>query len=109
MSRTSSRGPITRTGDVVADRPIMRLADGNSLSLAEWQIDVAYIKGERGTTTEAFQTRSRMRFSYSISRQGDQIIGMHLVSRQLGEAAFGSSQISAEQLPPDSSNKFPEC
>ena len=95
-----------RTGDVVADRPIMRLADGNSLSLAEWQIDVAYIKGERGTTTEAFQTRSRMRFSYSISRQGDQIIGMHLVSRQLGEAAFGSSQISVEQLPPDSSNKF---
>ena len=80
-----------RTGDSQADRPIMRLADGSSVSLAEWQIDVSYVRGERGAAMEAYPVGSRMRFPYSISRRGDQILGLHLVSRKLGEAAFGGS------------------
>lgn len=80
-----------RTGDSQADRPIMRLADGSSVSLAEWQIDVSYVRGERGAAMEAYSVGSRLRFPYSISRRGDQILGLHLVSRKLGEAAFGGS------------------
>lgn len=78
-----------RTGDSQADRPIIRLADGSSVSLAEWQIDVSYVRGERGTGMEAYPEGNRLRFPYSIARHGDQILGLHLVSRRLAEAAFG--------------------
>ncbi|MCY0093252.1 CHC2 zinc finger domain-containing protein [Hoeflea ulvae] len=78
-----------RTNDSQANRPIIRLADGSSVSLAEWQIDVSYVRGERGAKMEAYPDGSRLRFPYSISRCGDQILGLHLVSRKLGEAAFG--------------------
>jgi len=78
-----------RTGDNQGDRPIVRLADGSSISLAEWQIDVSYARGERGAGMEAYPDGNRLRFPYSISRLGDQVLGLHLVSRKLGEAAFG--------------------
>lgn len=78
-----------RTGDSQADRPIMRLADGSSVSLAEWQIDVSYVRGERGAAMEAYAVGNRLRFPYSISRRGDEVLGLHLVSRKLGEAAIG--------------------
>ena len=80
-----------RTGDSQADRPIVRLADGSSISLAEWQIDVSYVRGERGAAMEAYPVGSRLRFPYSISRRGDQVLGLHLVSRKLGGAAFGGA------------------
>jgi DNA primase catalytic core len=79
-----------RTGDSQADRPIIRLADGSSISLAEWQIDISYVRGERGAAIETYPVGSRLRFPYSISRRGDRILGLHLVSRKLGEAAFGA-------------------
>ena len=80
-----------RTGDSQADRPIMRLADGSSLSLAEWQIDVAHVRGERGAAMESYRVESRMRFPYSVSRRGDQLLGMQLVSHKLAQAAFGET------------------
>jgi DNA primase catalytic core len=82
-----------RTGDLELDRPVMRLADGGSVSLADWQIDIAHIRGERGTATEASSVGSRLQFQYSVARLGDQVLGMHLVSRQLAEAAFQSTEI----------------
>lgn len=80
-----------RTGDSQADRPIMRLADSSSLSLAEWQIDVAHIRGERGAAMESYRVENRMRFPYSVSRRGDEVLGMQLVSHKLAQAAFGEA------------------
>ncbi|MBS3850214.1 toprim domain-containing protein [Devosia sp. BSSL-BM10] len=80
-----------RTADSQGGRPIMRLADGSSISLADWQIDVSYVVGERGAAMETYPSGNRLRFPYSISRRGDQVLGFHLVSRKLGEAAFGRS------------------
>lgn len=94
-----------RTGDSQADRPIIRLADGSSVSLAEWQIDVSYVRGERGTGMEAYPEGNRLRFPYSIARHGDQILGLHLVSRKLAEAAFGRTlQAEPEQEPAGSAS-----
>lgn len=95
-----------RTGDIEADRPIMRLADGSSVSLADWQIDIAHIRGERGTATESSPVGSRQRFRYSISRFGEQVLGLHLVSRQLAEAVFepaGAGNDARPALPSDHS------
>ena len=80
-----------RTGDNQADRPILRLADGGSISLADWQVDVAYVRGERGSSMETYADGRRCRFPYSISRRGDQVLGLHLVSRKLATAAFGDT------------------
>ncbi|MFW7270067.1 CHC2 zinc finger domain-containing protein [Gluconacetobacter sp. Hr-1-5] len=91
-----------RTGESQADRPIMRLADGSNLSLAEWQIDIAYVRGERGTAMESRQLRGRMRFPYSVTRRGDQVIGMHLVSQKLAQAAFGRDPENAASTDRDS-------
>lgn len=78
-----------RTGESQSDRAVMRLADGSSQSLADWQVDIAHSRGERGTATEAHSVGSRMRFRYSVSRREDQVLGMHLISRQLADAVFG--------------------
>jgi DNA primase catalytic core len=92
-----------RTGDNQGDRPIIRLADGSSISLAEWQIDVAYARGERGAGMEAYPHGNQLRFPYSISRLGDRTLGLHLVSRKLGEAAFGklpqNDELQADATP----------
>ncbi len=80
-----------RTGDSQGDRPILRLADGGSISLADWQVDVAYVRGERGSSMETYAEGRQFRFPYSISRRGDQVLGMHLVSRKLAAAAFGDT------------------
>jgi DNA primase catalytic core len=100
-----------RTGDTESDRPVMRLADGSSVSLADWQIDIAHIRGERGTATEVSPVGSRLRFRYSVTRFGDQVLGMHLVSRQLADAAFQPGEIGEAVRPtlstPPSDNQMP--
>ncbi|NTF82459.1 CHC2 zinc finger domain-containing protein [Rhizobium rhizogenes] len=99
-----------RTGETQSGRQIIRLADGSSVSLAEWQIDVAHIKRERGTATEFREIGKRLQFAYSVTRQGDQVRGVHLVSRQLALAAFVGEKKQADELPdqtnaPNSANE----
>lgn len=83
-----------RTGEIQAGRPILRLANGRSIGLSEWQIDVAHIKGERGASTEVHSFDKRIQFIYSVSRRGDQIVGLHLVSQRLALSAFHGSSLS---------------
>lgn len=78
-----------RTGDNQAGRPILRLADGSSVSLAEWQVDVSYLRGERGNKMETYSVGNRLRFPHSVSRRGEEVLGVHLVSRRLAEATWG--------------------
>jgi hypothetical protein len=80
-----------RTGESLGGRPVMRLADGSSHRLSEWQIEVAYVSGERGTATESNQVGYRTRYAYSVTKFGDRVLGMHFVSRGLAEVAFGGS------------------
>lgn len=87
-----------RTGENQAARPVMRLADGSSQSLNDWQIDIAHIRGERGVATEAYSVGSRMKFRYSVTRRGDQVLGMHLVSRQLAQAVSGEVESDPVEL-----------
>ncbi|WP_439616421.1 CHC2 zinc finger domain-containing protein [Shinella sp.] len=89
LSEISGSNP--RTGDSQTGRPILRLADGSSIGLSEWQIDVSHIRGERGSSTEASSVNNRIQFIYSVSRIGEQVLGVHLVSQQLAHAAFTGS------------------
>lgn len=92
---TSSVNP--RTGESQAGRSIMRLADGTSHALSDWQVDIAHILGERGTKTEAKEDSDhRMIFNYSVSRMGSRVIGVHLVSRQLSEVTLQNIQSSPD-------------
>lgn len=78
-----------RTGESLSGRSIMRLVDGTSQALSDWQVDIAHILGERGTKTEAVEDPDhRMIFNYSVSRIGAKVIGIHLVSRQLSEVTL---------------------
>lgn len=100
-----------RSGDSKSDRPVIRLADSSSISLAEWQIDIAHVRGERGTATEAAQLGNRLLFRYSITRNGDQVLGVHLVSRKLAEASFEHKDINDSSVvsgPPSSFGRQPD-
>lgn len=97
-----------RTGENQADRPVMRLADGSSQSLSDWQIDIAHVRGERGTATEAYSVGSRMKFRYSVTRRGDQVLGMHMVSRQLAQAVFGEAETRSAETATASEIVLPE-
>lgn len=77
-----------RTGEVVDGRPVLRLADGSSHRLSEWQIDVAYVAGERRLSTECEEHESRIYYRYSVAWNNDRIVGLHLVSQSLAEVAF---------------------
>jgi DNA primase catalytic core len=78
-----------RTGENPAGRSIIRLADGTSQALSNWQIDIAHILGERGTRTETNEDPDdRMTFNYSTSRIGAKVVGVHLVSHQLSEVTL---------------------
>lgn len=86
-----------RTGESQSGRSIMRLADGTSQALSDWQVDIAHILGERGTKTEATEdSNHRMIFNYSLSRVGAKVVGLHLVSRQLSEATLQNVQSSSD-------------
>jgi CHC2 zinc finger/Reverse transcriptase (RNA-dependent DNA polymerase) len=78
-----------RTDESTPKREVVRLADGSTISLFEWQVDIAHIRGERGSATEATEIAGRLRYAYSVTRMGDRILGLHLVSRQLARTAFG--------------------
>jgi hypothetical protein len=80
-----------RTGEVVDGRPVLRLADGSSHRMSEWQIDVAYVAGERRLSTECDEQDGRIHYRYSIAWNNDRVVGLHLVSQSLAEVAFRSS------------------
>ena len=77
-----------RHGDASTGRETIRLTDGTSIGLADWQVAIAHIRGERGTATEAYEVDGRFHYRYSVARTGDRVLGIHLVSRQLARAAF---------------------
>jgi hypothetical protein len=79
-----------RTGEVVSGRPVLRLADGGAHRLSEWQIDVAFVAGERRLSTECTEVDGQIRYRYSIAKTGDRVLGLHLVSSSLAEVAFGT-------------------
>ncbi|MEG8041729.1 hypothetical protein QP164_02615 [Sphingomonas sp. LR59] len=85
-----------RTGEVVDGRPVLRLADGSSHRLSEWQIDVAYVAGERRLSTECDDQDGRIRYNYSVAWNNDRVVGLHLVSQSLAEVAFTASSGPAD-------------
>jgi hypothetical protein len=90
-----------RTGEVVDGRPVLRLADGSSHRLSEWQIDVAYVAGERRLSTECDEQDGRIHYRYSVAWNNDRVVGLHLVSQSLAEVAFSASSgptADSEQL-----------
>lgn len=80
-----------RTGEVVDGRPVLRLADGSSHRMSEWQIDVAYVAGERRLSTECDEQDGHMHYRYSVAWNNDRVVGLHLVSQSLAEVAFNDS------------------
>ncbi|RKF22623.1 hypothetical protein D6851_05240 [Altericroceibacterium spongiae] len=80
-----------RTGEVVDGRPVLRLADGSAHRLSEWQIDVAYVAGERRLSTECDEQDGRIHYRYSVAWNNDRVVGLHLVSQSLAEVAFCGS------------------
>lgn len=80
-----------RTGEVVDGRPVLRLADGSSHRMSEWQIDVAYVGGERRLSTECDEQDGRIHYRYSVAWNNDRLVGLHLVSQSLAEVAFSDS------------------
>jgi DNA primase catalytic core len=94
-----------RTGEVVEGRPVLRLADGSSHRLSEWQIDVAFVAGERRLSTECDEQDGRIHYRYSVAWNDDRVVGLHLVSQSLAEVAFcassgstaGSEQVASEE------------
>ena len=80
-----------RTGEAVDGRPVLRLADGSSHRLSEWQIDVAYVAGERRLSTECDEEDGRIHYRYSVARNNDRVVGLHLVSQSLADVAFCGS------------------
>jgi DNA primase catalytic core len=78
-----------RTGENRGGKYIVRLADGASQALGDWQVDIAHILRERGNTTEVeIDSDHKAYFQYSVSRIGKKVIGLHMVSRQLAEATL---------------------
>lgn len=98
-----------RTFEPNAGREVVRLVDGSSIGLSDWQIDIAYIKGEKGTATESVDIGGQLRYAYSVARSGDRVLGLHLVSSQLALAAFGKPEApaagSAEPLVSEASSR----
>jgi hypothetical protein len=84
-----------RTAEKSAGREIMRLGDGSSISLADWQLDIAHIVGEKGSATESRIRDGRLQFIYTIAKVGDRVLGMHMTSRELAAAAFGRREESS--------------
>lgn len=96
-----------RTGEVVDGRPVLRLADGSSHRLSEWQIDVAYVAGERRLSTECEENENRIYYCYSVAWNNDRVVGIHLVSQSLAEVAFrASSSPTADSVQPTSDGPF---
>jgi len=95
-----------RTGEVFEGRPVLRLADGSSHRLSEWQLDVAFVPGERRLSTECEQIGSSVHYRYSVAWNNDRVVGLHLTSQSLAEVAFnlgsgaeaeGASPVDATQ------------
>lgn len=86
-----------RSDDSPVGRQIVRLPDGTSIALAEWQVDIAHIRGEKGIATETRDIEGRLEYVYSLSRYGDRLLGLHLVSRQLATTAFGGSPTTVRE------------
>ncbi len=84
-----------RTGETVEGRPVLRLADGSSHRLSEWQIDVAYVAGERRLSTEGADVDGRIHYRYSVAWNNDRVVGLHLVSQSLAEMAFAMDGAAA--------------
>lgn len=80
-----------RTGEVVNGRPVLRLSDSSSHRLSEWQIDVAYVAGERRLSTECDEQDGSIHYRYSVAWNNDRVVGLHLVSQSLAEVAFSES------------------
>ncbi len=78
-----------RTDDAMAGREIVRLKDNSSVGLSDWQVDIAHIRGEKGSATEAIEVDGRLQYIYSLAHRDDQVLGLHIVSRQLAVVAFG--------------------
>lgn len=93
-----------RTSETEDGRPVIRLGDGSSQRLSEWQIDVAYITGEKRTSTEFEDFLERRLYRYSISRLGSRIVGVHLVSQGLSKIAFVSPANDKSATGPDVTN-----
>ncbi len=87
-----------RSGEKQAGRSVIRLSDGSSVGLSDWQIDIAHVKGERGASMEARSEVNQIQFIYSISRRDDQIVGLHLVSQRLALSAFSGSLAPQDTL-----------
>jgi len=89
-----------RTGEVVDGRPVLRLSDGSSHRMSEWQIDVAFIAGERRLSTECDEQDGRIHYRYSVAWNNGRVVGLHLVSQSLAEVAFcGSPGPTANREP----------
>lgn len=86
-----------RTYESLEGREVVRLPDGTSARLADWQIDIAYLRGDKSVATEAREIGGRLHYSYSLARKGDQPLGLHLVSRKLSAVVFGTTPTPQER------------
>jgi DNA primase catalytic core len=96
------------------NRPTVYLEDRTAYVIADWQIDLAYIRGERGGL-ESYDQDSRIKYIYSAARSDQLLLALHLVSRKLAIASFGNAlderrweQVAVSHPEVDRSEQSPE-
>lgn len=75
-----------------------RSADGTVTPLRTWQIDVASLGGERANMFESDLGDGRRRFHWSETRDGERVVGVHMLSPQLAKAALGTGAGHAPEV-----------
>ncbi|GAA0386379.1 hypothetical protein GCM10009093_11550 [Brevundimonas terrae] len=94
LSVTTCRSGVNPRGeDAYTGRQTVRLSDGTSIGISDWQVDIAHIRGEKGIATESREVSGRMQYAYSLTWAGERLLGLHLVSRQLSATAFGRQEV----------------
>lgn len=83
-----------RSPEKHGNKQLVILDDGQLRPLSAWQIDTAYVAGERQISNECAEDES-IKFKFSVTWDGNKLIGLHLVSQKMADIAFAAADFFA--------------